>query len=62
MTYTVQHTQFGVTLTDDFAAEDEARVHYASLCADDETTEAWIFDGPGQDARALEQYIRQAEC
>lgn len=58
MTYTVQHTQFGVTLCDTCATEDEAREHFAELVADKDTTEAWIFDGPGQNATAIEQFTR----
>lgn len=58
MTYTVQFSQFGVTDVEDFSTEDEARTRYAEVCADADTTQAWIFDGPSQNATALEQFTR----
>lgn len=59
MTYTVQHTQFGFVLTDDFKSIDEAQTYYFDLIEDEDTTEAWLFDGPGQEAEAIEQYTRE---
>lgn len=59
--FTVQRTQFGVTDVADFASEQEARERYSELCADRDTTEAWIFAGTEQGASALAQYVR-GEC
>ena len=58
MTITVQYTQYGVTEVEDYTSEVEAMARYVELCAERATTEAWVFDGPTQEAHAIEQYRR----
>lgn len=58
MTYTVQYIQFGVTETNDHTSENAAREAFAAVIADTDTTEAWIFDGPDQNAKSLDKFTR----
>ncbi len=58
MTFTVQYTQFSFIDADDYGDENEARERYNEVCADPDTTVAYLFDGPGADAEMLEEYYR----
>lgn len=59
--YTVQHTQYGVSLLDDTETIEQARQIFAEVCADPTTTEAWIFDGTHDGAECIEDYRRKED-
>lgn len=43
--YTVEYQQFGVKELDHFRSSTDAKQRYAEVCADPDTTLAYLFDG-----------------
>jgi hypothetical protein len=59
--YTIQFEVGSTTDVEDFASEYEARERYAELIADTDTVHAWLFNGSGDDAECLEEFVYSDE-
>jgi len=57
-THTVQFTQFGITEVEDFPSITSAQMRFEEVCSDGDTDLAWIFDGVGQNAAVIDQFVR----